>query len=91
MLDSSPMSLQKIPGSRLHGPVGSALRVVLGCGSIENDPFAWDSAHTWLYRSPAGCAPPQSSFQILPLIWTMSWDSRFHTVCLGSDGTYVPK
>src|SRR4030095_14577865 len=84
------MSLQEIPGCRLHGPVGSALRVVLGCGRGANGTVC-DGLSSYEVVSVASCCAAASKFvPILPLIWTMSWDSRFHTVCVGLDGTYVP-
>src|SRR5207245_10551064 len=46
---------------------------------------------SYVIVSVASCCAAASKFvPILPLIWTMSWDSRFHTVCVGLDGTYVP-
>src|SRR4029077_2360938 len=82
------MSLQKIP--RLHSPVGSALRVVLGCGRGANGTVC-DGLSSYDVGSVAFCDVSVLKFVPgLPLIWTLSWDSRFHTVCVGSDGTYVP-
>src|SRR5260370_14793752 len=82
------MSLQKIP--RLHSPVGSALRVVLGCGRGANGTVC-DGLSSYEVVSVAWCCAAASKFVPgLPVIWTMSWDTRFHPVCVGSDGTDVP-